>query len=622
MTNESEKSNSQNSIGILVLIIIIGFLAYRYVEKQVGTFDTRKATSAKFWPVPTTQLGQAIQTIDKKIVLNAPSGQAPSYVAMFHEGTKRTIPFLNGTRKYWPAALVLLVGSVTYLLRLLFWTRRKDTHFRIYGFILLVGVLGSLGHFAWAPINPPWYIKVTSILFYAIGLFTVALSFIHSWNPLQKDAKRTVQYGPKFSEPTLNGAGSIHIATYERDVLPDGSRWSAKRGWWPIEIPVKKLSSGITILGEKGSGKSRLMFGIHDEIRAKYPNVPILIHDPKGEWYRTYFNESTDVVFGPNINGSSTWDIWGDLKKYPEMLHGVINTAVYAHPSNGDTFWMDNAVRLLENAFSSPTLEEARGYLIAKKEANIDDKMFLSIYGTAKLALHDIAKVALAKPQIDPPGTPTSIDDYLQWKGRILLLNNPAFAAEQRGAFSLFISAFLLRALSLPDVPAGQLRLVAFIDEALTFTLPPEVEKLIYTQCRSKGIVIIAGAQRLPDRNLKESGEWATAENIFAMKVLNLDTQAQLSKRGGDISYEEKSKSKQRDQIGHEKGASEVSHSRTHAALPAEIFGRLGTRECILYHDEGIAPCRTNMVKREQRDIQVPGYAARMDVTEFMKKLD
>jgi hypothetical protein len=305
------------------------------------------------------------------------------------------------------------------------------------------------------------------------------------------------------------------------------------------------------------------------------------------------------------------------------MLHGVINTAVYAHPSNGgDTFWLDQAVRLLENAFSMPTIEAARDYLIAKREANIDDKMFLSIYGTAKLALHDVVKVVLKHQKEASVYPALTVDDYLNWPGRILLLNNPAFAAEQRGAFSLFLSAFLLRALSLPDVPAGQLRLVAFIDEALTFTLPPEIEKLIYTQCRSKGIVIIAGAQRLPEPTLKEAGEWSTAEYIFAMKVLNLQTQAQLAKRAGDISYEEKVKTKQRDHGGQDQGGSESTHSQTHAAIPPETFGRLKNRECILFHDGGIAPCKTNLVEREQRDILLPNYTARAEVIEFMKKLD
>ena len=47
-----------------------------------------------------------------------------------------------------------------------------------------------------------------------------------------------------------------------------------------------------------------------------------------------------------------------------------------------------------------------------------------------------------------------SIDDFLRRRGRIMLLNAPCCASEQKGAFYLFLSAFLLRALSMPDVPA------------------------------------------------------------------------------------------------------------------------------------------------------------------------
>jgi hypothetical protein len=128
-------------------------------------------------------------------------------------------------------------------------------------------------------------------------------------------------------------------------------------------------------------------------------------------------------------------------------------------------------------------------------------------------------------------------------------------------------------------------------------------------------------SQRLPDRNLRETGEWATAEYIFAMKVLNLDTQAQLSKRVGDIAYLEKTHTKQWSQ-GSEKGESFGSHPRTHAAIPPEMFGRLKHRRCILFHDEGVAPCKTILNEMEQSEIQVPGYVERRDIIEFMKKLD
>jgi hypothetical protein len=609
-------------VTVLVMAMVIGFLFLDNSTHKTESFDLINVSSS-FRPEPLSHLGWFVNSINKKLLANHfDKVQTQKLVVYFQNFSNRVILITNSTQQFWWIAKVIIAGSFAFMLKLLVFTRRNDTHFLIFRALLIVGFLGFFCHLAWAPVTNNFFVLSLCSVVYFVGSFTIIVSLINSKNPNASDKKRFVHYGPKFREPQVNGEKSINIAAYTRKVLPENSRWAAKNGNWPIDIPAKKLSSGITILGEKGSGKSRLMFGIHDEIRIQYPNVPILIHDPKGEWYRTYFDETTDIVFGPNIDGSSNWDIWSDLKKHPEMVHGIINTAVYAHPSNGDTFWLDNAVRLLENAFSAPTLEDARSYLIAKKESNIDDKMFLSIYGTAKLALHDIVKVALSKIGKESNNRRMNIDDYLGLKGRILLLNNPAFAAEQKGAFSLFLSAFLLRALSLPDIPAGELRLVAFIDEALTFTLPPEVEKLIYTQCRSKGIVIIAGAQRLPDKGLRETGEWATAENIFAMKVLNLDTQAQLSKRAGDISYEEKTKTKQRDETGHDKGGSEASHSRTHAAIPPETFGRLANRECILFHDQGIAPCRTNMMGREQRDIHVPQYLARPDVTEFMKILD
>lgn len=620
--NETKAHFFDDWVTVLIFAMVIGFLFFGNSIHKIGSFDLINVPSS-YRPEPHSHLGWFVNSINNKLLENHfAKVQTQKLVVYFQKFSNRVILITNRTQQFWWIAKVTILGSFAFMLKLLFFSRRKDTHFLIFRALLTVGFLGFICHFAWAPVTSNFFVMSLCSVFYLVGSFTILVSLVNSKNPSASDKLRFVHYGPKFREPQVKGEKSINIAAYTRKVLPENSRWAAKNGNWPIDIPAKKLSSGITILGEKGSGKSRLMFGIHDKIRGQYPNVPILIHDPKGEWYRTYFDETTDVVFGPNIEGSSTWDIWSDLKKHPEMVHGIINTAVYAHPSNGDTFWLDNAVRLLENAFSAPTLEDARSYLIAKKESNIDDKMFLSIYGTAKLALHDIVKVALSKTDKESNNRRMNIDDYLGLKGRILLLNNPAFAAEQKGAFSLFISAFLLRALSLADIPAGELRLVAFIDEALTFTLPPEVEKLIYTQCRSKGIVIIAGAQRLPDKGLKETGEWATAENIFAMKVLNLDTQAQLSKRAGDISYEEKIKTKQRDKSGQDKGVSETSNSRTHTAIPPETFGRLANRECILFHDQGIAPCTTNMMGREQRDIHVPRYLARPDVTEFMKILD
>ena len=217
-------------------------------------------------------------------------------------------------------------------------------------------------------------------------------------------------------------------------------------------------------------------------------------------------------------------------------------------------------------------------------------------------------------------GSPArSVDDFLRWPGRIILLNNPACASEQRGAFSLFLSAFLLRALSMPDVPVGTLRAVAIIDEALTFSLPPDVDRRIYALCRSKGVCIVAGAQRLPDRQQHERGQWRNAEYTLAMKCVDQDTQRDLSKRAGSLLFQRMTKSTTTSSSERAAGPSFTRGEQdvSQEAIPPEHFGRLAPREFALFHDRGIVTGRTVDVAREQRDIVLPAYDLREDARQM-----
>ena len=170
------------------------------------------------------------------------------------------------------------------------------------------------------------------------------------------------------------------------------SRWLARDGG-DIRIPFDRLSCGVTILGEKGAGKSRLLFAIHDAIRAQYPNVPILIHDPKSEWYRTYYDKRTDLFFAPHFKGSAAWALWPDFMQVPELRHELLSTAVYAHQDRDDTFWTDQAVDLLDQASGCGSLDGAVDYLRAYLTRYSDDKFMMSVFGTAKLGFLDLAKV-------------------------------------------------------------------------------------------------------------------------------------------------------------------------------------------------------------------------------------
>lgn len=476
------------------------------------------------------------------------------------------------------------------------------------GLAAVGGSLAGAVPISW-PAAAAWPALCIGICNVAAGGVFLAVAYTTYSSPLGR-----LQHGPTFGAPKASGLALL-VGRTDATILPGHAKWLAQTGG-SIRIPFDRLSCGITVLGEKGTGKSRLLFAIHDAIREKFPKVPILIHDPKGEWFARYYNGESDLFFAPHFTDSATWSLWDDFRNVPELRHELITTTVHAHPEHGGTFWMDQAVDLLEQAAGFPTFAEAVRYLAAIPRKNPDDKFLLSVFGTAKLGFLDIAKVELmtmrAGRQPDAHAA-RSIDDFLKWPGRILLLNDPSCASQQRGAFSLFLSAFLLRALSMPDVPAGTLRAVAIIDEALTFSLPPDVDRRIYTLCRSKGICIIAGAQRLPDRQRNERGEWQIAEYMFAMKVSDQATQASLSHRAGTMIFTQTNKSKST----HLTGAShtESEHDARFDAIPAEHFGRLAPRQFVLFHDAGLVTGKTIDVPYPTMDeYELPVFDAREDV--------
>jgi hypothetical protein len=435
-----------------------------------------------------------------------------------------------------------------------------------------------------------------------------------------RSGSKRLQHGPAFKLPMVKACPGFIVGHVDPGIMPGHSRWLAAGGG-DIRLPFDRLSCGLTILGEKGAGKSRMLFAIHDAIRKQYPNVPILIHDPKSEWYRTYFDAGKDLFFAPHFKGSAAWGLWSDFKDVPELRHELLSTCVYAHQDRQETFWMDQAIDLLHQASGFKTIDDAVTHLANIPRQHQNDKFLLSVFGTSKLGFLDLARVELMKGLTQDE--PRSIDDFLNWPGRIILLNNPSCASEQTGAFSLFLSAFLLRALSMPDVPAGTLRAVAIIDEALTFSLPPAVDKRIYTLCRSKGVCIVAGAQRLPDLQQHERGQWRNAEYTFAMKCVDQDTQRELSRKAGSLLFQRMAKSTTTSAseraAGHSYTRSEQDVSQE--AIPPEHFGRLAPREFALFHDEGIVTGKTVKVEREQREVALPKYDLREDVRQISIQL-
>lgn len=162
--------------------------------------------------------------------------------------------------------------------------------------------------------------------------------------------------------------------------------------------------------------------------------------------------------------------------------------------------------------------------------------------------------------------------------------------------------------LSLPDVENSfKLNSLILIDEALTFKLPAEIETAIFTQCRSKGVAIVAGSQRIGAAAAGEITEWyQSANQIFAMKINNMATRKSLSERIGGLIFSEEE--------------DEAIKERQYAVMPPEKFGSIKATEFLFLHDEGLYPGKVRTIKAEQnQNIEPLIYKHRKDVIAFLK---
>ena len=593
----ADKTTKDDGIFFPSLIILM-FIVWSVVQPNLSPRSPLHARLAGWTQTPLTVIGARSRA------------SAAGAAALGRLGAAILVKAANRLRRgaalY--AALCLLIGlyprAVKHYGHLAAWSSEA-----LVGAGLFAGVTGVAAALS-TPLAWPGALQALVLLLAAVNILAAAVCA--ALVGFREDGKRVLEHGPAFVSPEAKGP-SILIGRVNAAILPGHARWLARAGG-EVRIPFDRLSTGITILGEKGSGKSRLLFAIHDAIRAKYPKIPILIHDPKGEWFRTYYDAGSDLYYAPHFKNSSKWNVWNDFHAIPELRHALITAAVHAHPGS-ESFWMDQAVDMLEGAASHEDFDQAAMYLASIPRDRPDDRFLQSVFGSARLGFLDIAKAQ--KMGGDTVGK--SIEGYLKHPGRILLLNDPSCADQQRGVFSLFLTAFLLRVLSMPDVPADTLRAVAIIDEALTFHLPPDVDRRIYSLCRSKGLCIIAGAQRLPDHGNKERGEWQNAEYTFAMKVIHQESQEALSMRAGTLLFHQMKKTTSVSSTTKAKHETEADFNQD--AIPPEHFGRIDPRKFILFHDRGLISGETVDVHHEQRVTEMPAFDPLQEVTEISSRM-
>lgn len=460
----------------------------------------------------------------------------------------------------------------------------------------------------WLPILKKTYYLL--ILFPFLELFKKYSHYVFK--------NKNIKHGAIFVPTKAKTDEGISISNFDLDVLPDHIRDFSNSSSTNLRLPYNRLSRTTTILGDMGCGKSRLLYLIEHGIRQHYPDIPILIHDPKGEWLRTLYNPDTDLIFAPFDKRTFKWDIIQDFKAHPELIHSLVATAVESHQSGQtDRFWSDSAIELLKDAFrSSDSIEKVKIELKMKMNSKDGDKTFQSQLATALLGFRDIVTVSLTNSD-----KVLSIEDIITHKGRIFLLNNPACTAEQQGSLSLMLSAFFMQTIAMADMStADSLRAAVIIDEALTFNLPNEIERGVYTQCRSKGLAIFAASQRLPQKEKHERGAWADNPNhLIAMRVGDMPTREMLSKRIGTMTYDERQES-----FSFGEKSSSLTHSkvqRQHAVLLPEDFGNLKKRQIVLFHENGVGVGTVLDSFGEQSNIKTLDYQERGDVSLFMRGL-
>jgi hypothetical protein len=184
-----------------------------------------------------------------------------------------------------------------------------------------------------------------SLIFVLIATLALAINLSHV---ASKVLKRSIEIRPL---NIFEGEKELVVGAFKSEIIPPDIREfiTAKDGD-KISLPTSLATSGISILGDPGSGKSRLMRRLHDEIRRLYPDIPILIHDPKGEWLRTYYDPATDLIFSPYDKRSVSWDIFSEIKNRPQLQSSIIATAVNQHHGDGDDnlYWINSAVDIIK----------------------------------------------------------------------------------------------------------------------------------------------------------------------------------------------------------------------------------------------------------------------------------
>jgi hypothetical protein len=355
-------------------------------------------------------------------------------------------------------------------------------------------------------------------------LFALGFSYlVLESNPLETREKQK----KKRTEEYLYGGDTINYGIIDNpDLVVAGI---------PILQPRNSLCKTTLILGDMGTGKSRLMHLFYNFVREK-TDASIIIYDPKVEWLKTAYSKDDSYIYSPYDKRSVNWDIWKDINQFPELIDLISKASVAVHQKDArDTYWRDTASNLISSALSTGNLEDAIKYLKSQKEKNRDDKTFLSTYATAMTGFRDIVSISMSSSN----DSTLTLSDFVKKKTKFFLLNPPLIRESNIGPLNIFLSALITYMLSLKNTSNdSEIRTLFLIDEALQFNLPDTVETAITTTARSKGIAYVGSIQHLPGK-WKGETHLTKAQTKYIFRCSDPNTAAEVS-GWTDFEYEKK----------------------------------------------------------------------------------
>lgn len=522
-------------------------------------------------------------------------------------------PQLEKTRKYVRASFLIFLS--TALILSLFSPKHLVPLFHIFKVKIfhpatntILSILSSI---------PIIVVIITGIVITTIFILFIVFLITKFFGLGKQD--KILHYGPAQYKTDRDKAGVVVGRAINYDVPGYGQLTSYNLESRIISIDASMLSKTTCVIGDMGQGKSRLMKIYYDKIKELYPRIPVLIHDPKGEWLRSCYNSETDLIFSPYDKRSVKWDIWRDISLHPELMYLIAKTSILAHQQGGsseDTYWINSATELLQDVMTQGDIYKLAEKLLAKKQAEGDNKTFLSTYSTVKSGLRDLISISLMHDQ-----NTITLDNIIQSNSTIFLTNPATIRGENQGGLSIFLTAFLMYMLAQPDVIESQLQAAAIIDESLLFDLPKEVENAIYTMSRSKGLAIIASILALPQEWQRET-HLLKAQTFFTFKCSDLKTRDYFSHHAGDIIYEEERVTESRSGWK-DRSISKSFDRRQQKAIPQEIFNSLDKREYFLFQAGRFCKGYAAEAEMKQTEIEPLVYNLELKklVSEFINNL-